>query len=247
MSTKEQVLTFLEKCDELKKCKFIMATTKIKDLLKCIVNSPELYKLFDTVTKDFNYPDQKKICLITENDGMLNRSYLSLPQKVGQRLAFIFCLLVEFDRDTLNFNDFLQKYFHEDGSYFASYQAFCNTVIAGLEDLLRQVFKEQLDSADERKNEAFPSVASVRAKLISEISLAIESEKQFIAGASVPDEEKANAFKMLGALLTAVKDGNEELIDALICGYNYFVLFYKCVSDGIASLIEMLAEFEETL
>lgn len=44
--TKEQVLTFLEKCEELKKCKFIMATSKIKDLLKCIVNSPDLYKLF---------------------------------------------------------------------------------------------------------------------------------------------------------------------------------------------------------
>ena len=113
--------------------------------------------------------------------------------------------------------------------------------------MLRQVFKEQLDNADERKSEAFPSVASARAKLISEISIAIEAEKQFIAGASVPDEEKANAYKMLGALLNAVKDGNEELIDALICGYNYFVLFYKCVSDGIASLIEMLAEYEETL
>ena len=55
-STKEQALLFLEKCDELKKCKFIMATSKIKDILKCIVNSPDLYRLFETVTKDFSYP-----------------------------------------------------------------------------------------------------------------------------------------------------------------------------------------------
>lgn len=246
-NTKEQVLTFLEKCDELKKCKFIMATTKIKDLLKCIVNSPELYRLFDTVTKDFDYPEFKAMCLITENDGILNRSYVSLPQTVGQRLAFIFCLLVEFDRDTMNFNDFLQKYFQEDGSYFASYQAFCKVVITGLEDVLKQVFKEQLNAGEENKQGTAPPSNASRANLISAISMSIEEEKQYISGTSIPKEEKDNAIKMLTALFGAVKAGDEELIDALICGYNYFVLFNRCVSDGIAPLIEALAEFEDTL
>ena len=85
-STKDQILEFLDKCDELTKCKFIMATTKIKDLLKCIVNSPELYKLFDTVTKDFNYVEQKPMCLIRDSH---NSGKVILPQTVGQRLAFI--------------------------------------------------------------------------------------------------------------------------------------------------------------
>ena len=41
--------------------------------------------------------------------------------------------------------------------------------------------------------------------------------------------------------------GDEELIDALICGYNYFILYNKCVSDGVAPLIESLVEFEQAL
>ena len=108
-----------------------MATTKIKDLLKCIVNCPELYRLFETVTKNFDYPAAKSECLVSVNDGVLPTDCVVLPETVGRRLAFIFCLLVEFDKDTVNFNDFLRLYFPEDGSYFASYRAFCNIIIKG--------------------------------------------------------------------------------------------------------------------
>ena len=63
MNIREQVLSFLDCCDEIFKCKFIMATTKIKDILKCIVNCPELYRLFEAVTQNFNYPEVKPQCL----------------------------------------------------------------------------------------------------------------------------------------------------------------------------------------
>ena len=244
-STKEQVLTFLEKCEELKKCKFIMATTKIKDLLKCIVNSPDLYRLFDSVTKDFDYLQEKARCLIVADDGYINKSKVVLPQTVGQRLAFIFCLLVEFDRNTLNFNEFLQIYFPEDGSYFASYMAFCDTVIYSLEELIQEVFKDSIETDDEELQEYTSN--SSRSKLYSEISLAIAAEKQYLYQTSVSKEDKEGGFKMLNELLVAVKSGNENLIDALICGYNYFVLYNGCVSDGIASLIDMLVELESVL
>ena len=244
--TKSQVLTFLEKCEELKNCKFIMATTKIKDILKCIVNNSQLYSLFDTVTKNFDYIEAKSKYLVTVDDGLTRKSCVNLPQRVGERLAFIFCLLVEFDRDTLNFNSFLQQYFPEDDSYFASYRAFCSTIINSLEDMIKQVFKEQFEDEEEYVKPA-PSGDSLRAKLISEISLDISSEKQYIMQSSIPREEKEGAYKMLSELNNAVKEGNEPLIDALICGYNYFVLYNKCVSDGIAPLIETLAEYEKVL
>ena len=241
-STKAQVLEFLDKCDEITKCKFIMATTKISDLLKCIVNSPELYGLFDKVTKDFNYPEQKAKCLISGSGAFQGR--VILPQTVGQRLAFIFCLLVEFDRDTLNFNDFLQLYFIEDGSYFGSYKAFCNMIIVGLADLIKQVFKEQLN-APEAVNEN-TGVNAEKRKLVSAIATAIDAEREHILSVA-PKDEVEGAVKMLNSLLIAVEQENENFIDALICGYNYFVLYNRCVSDNIAPLIELIAEYEKLL
>lgn len=237
-SAKDQVLTFLEKCEELKKCKFIMATTKIKDLLKCIVNSPELYSLFDSVTKDFDYLSVKSQCLVTVSDGVYRRNSVMLPQTVGQRLAFIFCLLVDFDRDNINFNDFLRLYFPVDGSYFESYQLFCRTIIDSLEEMIRQVFSDSLES--ERVQQP---VTSQKTELISQISVAVRDEMRFVSESVIPDEEKESGYKMLTELLNAVNSGNANLIEALICGYNYYLLFNKCVGDGVENLIKLLAEY----
>ena len=238
---KEQILSFIDKCAELKSCKFIMATTKIKDLLKCIVNCPELYRLFEAVTKDFDYPEVKSQCLVTYDDGVLPQNFVVLPKTLGHRLAFIFCLLVEFDKGTINFNDFLRQYFPEDGSYFASYRAFCNLVIKSLQECILQVFKEQL--AEYNYNE--PNAKT--AEIISALDLAISQEIEFVSQSTLSQADKENGIKILLMLIAAVKDKNEELIDALICGYNYFALHLKCVSDGIAELIQLLEAFEKTL
>ena len=239
--TKEQVVSFLDKCEEMKSCKFIMATTKIKDLLKCIVNCPELYRLFEAVTKDFNYLAVKSQCLVSVNDGLLSRNYVILPKTVGQRLAFIFCLLVEFDRETLNFNDFLRLYYPEDGSYFASYQAFCNTVIKGLEESVAQVFKEELDyPTPEESGENL-------AEIFSALGVAVAQEIQFISSSSIVEEEKENGIKILAAILKSVKENDDENTDALLCGYNYFVLYNNCISEGITELIKLVEACEKVL
>lgn len=52
-NVRKQVQTFLDKCDELNNTKFIMASTKIKDILRCIANSPDLLELFKSVTDNF--------------------------------------------------------------------------------------------------------------------------------------------------------------------------------------------------
>lgn len=245
-NTKEQIKDFLVKCDELKNCKFIMATTKIKDLLKAIVNCPELYGLFDTVTQNFDYVSAKKSCLLTVDDGIYRRHMLVLPQTIGARLAFIFCLFVEFDKDSLNFNDFLRTYFPEDGSYFASYHAFCDTVVGSLQEMLVQVYKDVLEAPDEQpQTEVAPNPD--RAALLSALDLMISEEQQFVFQSAVPDEDKEGGIRILGQLFKALKSGDVELIDALICGYNYFILFHKCVSDGVEKLIGTIAEYEKTL
>jgi len=241
MNTKEQVLSFLDCCNELFKCKFIMATTKIKDILKQIVNSPELYRLFEAVTQNFNYPEVKAQCLISASDGVYPVSYVVLPQTVGNRLAFIFCLLVEFDKGTVNYNDFLRKYFSEDGSYFASHRAFCNTVIKPLQEAVSQVFAEELAAPSQE----VPRPDAGKAQLASAILLAISEEIEFVRTSAITAEDKEDGVKILTELAGAVKAGDGGLIEALTCGYDYFVLYHKCVSDGVASLVQALANYKE--
>ena len=51
---------FLQKCDEVMQSKFIIADTKIGELLKAIATSDLLYALFRDITKDFDYTAAQK-------------------------------------------------------------------------------------------------------------------------------------------------------------------------------------------
>jgi hypothetical protein len=255
-SVGSQINNFLDKCNEIKTCKFIMATTKIKDLLKCIVNSPELYELFTTVSTNFNYIEAKQRCLIDSSDGVVNTSHVVLPDTVGDRLAFIFCLLVEFDRDSINFNWFLQHYFAEDGSYYASYHAFCDSVIVSLESLIKDVFAQEL--AEENSATAEQNLGGVAQQpqpknnpqlstYITTINMLIEQEKMFIEGSAIPDDDKDAGCNILCEIMNAVKECDTDLINALVCGYNYYILYNNSVSATIQNLFETIRLFEEAL
>lgn len=243
---KEQVLDFSEKCDELKNCKFIMATTKIGEILKSIVNSSELYQLFQEVTENYDYVAAQKQCFVTRNDTAVAKSYLVLPDKVGDRLAFIFCLLVEFDNNTINFNEFLQQFYAEDGSYYASFHAFCDDVINSFQSLVLSVFEDELNAITtvNGRYAANPDKAS----MLSVISMMLASERDYITKATLlSDVEKETAIGILTQIETAVRKDDVRQLDALISGYHYFILYKQCISETVSSLIETLGEYEELI
>ncbi len=231
-TVKAQITDFLTKCEELKNCKFIMATTKIKDLLKSIVNSSELYELFDTVASGFDYPAVKQRCF---KEG--GRCRVVLPDTVGERLAFIFCLLVEFDRNDINFNAFLQKYYPKDGSFYSSYRLFCDEVIGALENIVCDVFSKELEE------EEIPPQIPERYGLTDGqnlVLLLISAEKEAVSSAALAEEDKEAAAAILTALADAVKACDHALIKSLTCGYNYFMLYTGFVSESVAALFEEL-------
>lgn len=249
-----EVSDFINKCEEFKICKFIMATTKIKDLLKSIVNSRTLYELFTSAASSFDYPEAKSKYLLEVNDGLSNRGLVVLPESVTDRIAFIFCLLVEFDRDTINFNWFLQKYYTDDGSFYGSYYAFCEHIINSLEQAIKGFFIKELESVPRQSTEGVAQcdVSQVQAngklpQLLSAISLLIAQEKQFILESAVPDDDKEAGYRMLDEIFLALKNSKLDTANALVCGYNYYILYNNCISDNIQSLFEKIEEYERAL
>lgn len=246
-SVKGQVMHFLDKCEEMRNCKFIMATTKIKDVLKAIVNSAELYDLFNTVVSKFDYNAAKQRYLVSGNNGVYSANYVVLPDTVGERLAFIFCLLVEFDRDEINFNDFLRRYYHGDGSYYASYHAFCDDVVVSLENIIKDIYSREIAEGEQRAlaERATADADARTAGQISYLGLLISRERDFIGRSSIDEDDKVAADKMLEQLAAAVKACDRPLIEALSCGYNYFVSYFNIISDDAGLLFSALSEFME--
>ncbi len=261
-TVKEQITDFLEKCEEVKNCKFIMATTRIKDLLKSIVNSPELYELFNTVAANFDYNAAKQQAFIEVDSAFYGNSRVVLPDTVGDRLAFIFCLLVEFDRNDINLNVFLQKFYPKDGSYYASYHLFCDEVIGSLENIICDIYSKELaESEPPMIEEVAPTVEELPAPEIEEkaalssdaimllnaVSILIVSERDNIEASVLEEDEKTAGSLILNSLLEAVKIGDVTLIQALTCGYNYFALQNSFISQTFNDLFEALASYIDIL
>lgn len=246
--TKEEVKDFLFKCEQLKKSKFIMATTRIQDMLKSIVNSAALYELFQAATARFDYVSAKRRCMITSNNGFLSRSHLVLPENPGERLAFIFCLLVEFDHGSVNFNEFLQQFFPEDGSYYSSFQTFCAKVITPFEEIIRQLFSEELSEgqiSQEMSRDAAQNEQSVRAdaapdpeaaEKLSVVSILISREKNIIKQSDISEGDKQNGIAILCELESAIREGRAAGADAILRGYEY----YSACHNNFSQLINLL-------
>ncbi len=246
--TKEEVKDFLFKCEQLKKSKFIMATTRIQDMLKSIVNSAALYELFQAATARFDYVSAKRRCMITSNNGFLSRSHLVLPENPGERLAFIFCLLVEFDHGSVNFNEFLQQFFPEDGSYYSSFQTFCAKVITPFEEIIRQLFSEELSEgqiSQEMSRDAAQGAQPVRAGVapdpeaaekLSVVSILISREKNIIKQSDMSEGDKQNGIAILCELESAIREGRAAGADAILRGYEY----YSACHNNFSQLINLL-------
>ncbi len=246
---KSEILDFLGKCEEVKSSKFIMALTRIGDLLKSIVNSRTLYDLFNSVTTDFDYKAAQSRCFVKSSDGFRSSGKIVLPGSRRDKLAFIFCLLVDIDRETINFNDFLQRYFSDDGSFYSCFHAFCEQIIDPLariiKDAYSQMFGGEVPSVHESSSNVSPAPHSELSTILSTIYLLICQEKQYILESAIPDDDKETGYKMLTEVYNALKDCNFEVANSLVNGYNYYILYNNTISPNVQTLFESIRAFED--
>lgn len=202
---------FLQKCDEVMQSKFIIADTKIGELLKSIATSDLLYALFRDITKDFDYDAAKKKYMNYMPEGTANKKKLLFPEDPVERLAFVFCLLVDFDAGRIDLGDFLQEYFYEDGSVYGSFYAFSNQVIKPFRNAVRTMVRG-------RKPAPSP-LHGGRA----ELARLVAAERDAVYASRLPDGKKVDALVILNALAAHAEQGDAKLIAALLCGYRCFM------------------------
>ena len=225
---REQVDAFLKKCDEVMQSKYIMADSKIGELLKCIVSSDLLYAFFRDVTKNFDYGAACEKCMnyVPQGD---SRKKLLFPEDPVEKIAFIFCLLADFDSKAIDLGEFLQEYFYEDGSFFASFYAFSNQVIKPFRNAVRTVFAVGLSRPQEEK------------------ALPLEEERALVFRSRLSDGKKVDALLLLNGALSPAARKDRSLLAALLAGYLAFAQAAGWQSEHLPALSEALSRIKEEL
>ena len=233
--TREQIDVFLKRCDDLVRSGFIIADTRISDILKSIVSADALYAFFKSVTRGYDYESAKRRAMQYVPAGS-SRKELLFPQDPAERLAFTFFLLAEIDAKSIALSSFLQEYFYADGSLYGSFYAFCNRVIKPFRNAVKTMFRGGAEAEAEKLD-------AVRAA--GALAPAIAAEREKVYGSSLPDGVKVDALLLLNAAENSISD--PETLAGVLVGYLSFARGAGFGVDTVAKFSEALARIKETL
>ena len=238
-SGKGQIDIFLRRCDELMRTSIIIADAKIGDLLKAITTSDLLYAFFRDITQNFDYvAAQLRYMNYMPYPGS-RKHLLLLPEDTTEKLAFIFCLLVDLDAKNIDLGEFLSEYFYEDGDLNRGFRRFGAEVILPLRNLIRQMF--QSGATD-------PRVAKARGKAAAEhLARIIRSERDRVFESKMADDKKVDGLLILNALSVAAAKADAQLLGGLLCGYGDYARAVGWKSDNIADMFAGFEKFKEQL
>ena len=215
--TYEKLRRFFNACDELVEGNYMNAEWKISEVLKAIAGSHNLTQIFSHVTSDFDYIAAKRKYLRAPSNGGA-RGEAFLPTARNEILAFVFCLFVEFDGGSMNFGDFLLRYFYEDGSYTASYAHFAGRVIRPFRDIVRDCFPEYSKMGELRSE----SMMRRQDNALGEISERAAVERSRMASVLEEGDRRA-AEIILGEVFSAIGRRDATAVKALLMGYRYLL------------------------
>lgn len=255
MTKREELELFLEKADELIDSKYILADVKLANLLKVIAGAETLLALFKNCLTDFDYDEARGKYLVRSKYLAPDKGEFVQPPNSRELLSFVFYTLVEIDDKTINFADFINKYFYEDGSFSSGYEAFINTMIKPFKNAVKilmesviegklqdpiealceeedrrakQLEAEELRAKKERDIEQKAYAASI--KKVKELLL---EDKQKIKASKKKECVKEEMFLVIDMLANAVESDDKDAITYAWVSYKNlaavhpFLLFFR--------------------
>lgn len=155
MDKNEELALFTLKADELIDSKYIIADIKILGLLKAIAASDTLVAIFKNCLTGFDYPLAKEKYLVKSKYLAEGKGEFVLPPSSRELLAFVFSVLADIEAKRIDFPQFINKYFYEDGSFSAGYAAFLNSMIKPFKNSVKMLMESVIDGKLQDPVEAF--------------------------------------------------------------------------------------------
>ena len=245
MDREKELELFLLKTDELIESKYIVADIKIVGVLKAIAASETLVAIFKNCLTGFDYAAAKKKYLVKSKYLAEDKGEFILPQSSRELLAFIFNILLDIDAHRIDFAEFINKYFYEDGSFSLGYASFINatikpfknsvkvlmeSVIEGkLQDPVEAVIEQerrleeekiQEETQKQKEKELAEKSYGESVKAIKEILL---GDKTRVKESRLKEDDKEEAILLIDAFANALMCGDKDAVIYSYVAYKYLV------------------------
>ena len=143
----QEVQNFLDACDELINCKFLVAEYKITKLLQSIAGSSDICSLISECLQSYNRDREFARTYIQDGHGEF---VCVMPTEEYKVVALVFCTLADIDNKKIDFTDFIKRFF---GNNENPYQAFIDTMIIPFKSLISEAFVVGYNEKENKEDE----------------------------------------------------------------------------------------------
>lgn len=243
------VYEFAQACEEMKDAKFIMAESKISELLMIVATSSKLQRVVATAANGFDFPAALKNARIRTG-----KRYSLLPP-VGRRelIAFAMHLLYAFDVRAISLPDFLEEFYFSTNGVNFSFSLFVRSIILPLKDSVEAELRAETEGpasmpnapTDEEPAEASadaPETAYLPDSAAKDLTARLSKICAEASNADLTADARSDLFSLANTLAAAVAERNTGLMRTLMRG-----LLGVVRSGGYTPTIaEKVSELDET-
>lgn len=233
---------FCAKCDAICQSKLILADRKISNLLKTIAGSQDFCRFLEKCLTGYNYKAEflKARSPHKEKEG---KFVLRLPK--GESLvAFVFCLLCEFENKERDLTEFLIEYYGFDDLFGDGYANFCREVIMPFKDaVLKLCSPAEDDSLVKAEVELAPDTLEISREHFLQINkLYRELARNINKEGRLDSEQRKDYLKVADTFLAACERGDRALVEALLLSLKYMCAGYKFLNAKVRLLEKIFCE-----
>ena len=214
----EDLAGFKAAADELMSSKYILAEKRISDLLKTIATNSELLDLFRTALSGYNYSVEGKPKLV-------------LPKNQARKIAYIFCLLMEFDTGKRSLKDFLDTYYYMPQPN-ASLALWTKDMITVFKDVTEYLYVNGIETLLDNEEIDYSLRRQVGEILENMNALLVRSS-------SVGADTKRDLFVILSAVENSLTPNKADVLKALIIGLEHVARETEIYQSFAPYLIEL--------
>lgn len=213
----KEIEQFLNACDELIDCKFLVAEYKLSKMLKALASAQDVCNLVGECLEQFNRDREFAKAYCEDRHGNF---FVDMPEEEFKIIALVFCTLVDIDGKKIDFTDFVMRFFgHEENAY----KSFVDTMIIPFKNLIAEAFScEELPSegvAQAEEEEDIPEKEEGdKFDLAQRVAVQILSEIQFLR----QDENVVMVSQIARAIVKTSSMKDEEVTSSLICGLKFY-------------------------
>lgn len=233
---------FCAKCDAICSSKLILADRKISNLLKTIAASEDFCRFLEKCLAGYTYKQEFKKAVIPhpEKEG---RQALKMP-KDESLVAFVFCLLCEFENRERDLTQFLIEYFGFDDLFNDGYANFCRDVIMPFKDaVLRLCSPVEDDTLVKAELELSPNTLQIdRERFLRINKIYRELARNINKEGRLDSVQRKDYLKVADAFLAACEQGEGGLVEVLLAALKHMCSGYKFLSAKVKMLEKVYEE-----